>query len=57
MKEENLEALSSRLEMIQELLQAELLRDPHMVVVIAGDFNRHNPLWGGASISGKSRQE
>jgi hypothetical protein len=25
--------------------------------VIAGDFNRHNPLWGGDSISSTARQE
>ena len=43
-KEENLEELSSRLEMINGLIQGELLRDPHTEVVIAGDFNRHNPL-------------
>ena len=56
-KEENLEALTSRLEIINGLFQSELLRDPHTEVVIAGDFNRHNPLWGGSHISSTSKQE
>ena len=56
-KEENLEELSSRLEMINGLIQGELLRDPHTKVVIAGDFNRHNPLWGGSHISTTLTQE
>ena len=49
-KEENLEELSSRLEMIKRLAQDELIRDPHTEIVIAGDFNRHNQLWGGSRI-------
>jgi hypothetical protein len=52
-----LEALTSRLEIINGLFQSELLRDPHTEVVIAGDFNRHNPLWGGSHISSTSKQE
>ena len=56
-KEENLEELSSRLEMINGLIQGELLRDPHTEVVIAGDFNRHNLLWGGSHISTILMQE
>ena len=43
-KEENLEALTSRLDKINELVQQERLRDPYTEIVIAGDFNRHNPL-------------
>lgn len=43
-KQENLEEHTSRLEMIDELVQNELLRDPHIEVVVAGDFNRYNPL-------------
>jgi hypothetical protein len=56
-KEENLEELTSRLEMINGLVSNELLRDPHTEVVIAGDFNRHNPLWGGSHITSTSKQE
>lgn len=53
--EENLEELSSRVEMISKLVQDELLRDPHTEVIIAGDFNRHNPLWGGSDIANAPR--
>ena len=56
-KEENLEGLSSRPEMINGLIQGELLRDPHTEVVIAGDFNRHNPPWEGGHISTTLTQE
>ena len=50
-KEENLEELSSRLEIINGLIQGELLRDLYTKVVIVGDFNQHNPLQGGSYIS------
>ena len=43
-KEENLEELFSRLEIINRLIQGELLRDLYTKVVITGDFNRHNLL-------------
>lgn len=56
-KEENLEELTSRLEMINEMVQNELLRDPHTDVVVAGDFNRHSQLWGGSRVSRTSRQD
>lgn len=56
-KDENLEELSSRLDMIRGLVETEQLRDPHMEVVIAGDFNRHNPLWGGSHINSTASQE
>ena len=49
-REENLEELSIRLHAIDELVQRERLRDPHTEVVVAGDFNRHNPMWGGSHI-------
>ena len=45
-KEEGREALTSRLGMIRDVVQREQLRDPCTEVVVAGDFNRHNPLWG-----------
>ena len=38
-KEENLKELSSRLEKIKGLAQDELIHDPYMEIVIAGDFN------------------
>ena len=56
-KEENLEELSSKLEIINGLIQGELLRDPHTKVIIVGDFNRHNPLQGGSHISTTLIQE
>jgi exonuclease III len=56
-KEENLEELRSRLHAIDELVQRERLRDPHTEVVVAGDFNRHIPLWGGSHIDSTARQE
>ena len=43
-KEENLEELFSRLEIINNLIQGKLLRDLYTKVVIIGNFNRYNPL-------------
>jgi len=43
-KEENLEELSSKLEIINSLIQGELLRDLYTKVVIIGDFNWYNLL-------------
>lgn len=45
-----MEKLSSRLQVIDELVERERLRDPHTEMVVAGDFNRHNLLWGGSHI-------
>jgi len=56
-REENKEELSSRLRTIEELVQQEKLRDPQTKVIIAGDFNRHNPLWGGSCIDNTASQE
>jgi exonuclease III len=56
-KDENLEELSSRLEAISKLIQEERLRDPHVEAIVAGDFNRHNPLWGGDRINSTASQE
>ncbi|KAF9728557.1 zinc knuckle [Paraphaeosphaeria minitans] len=56
-REENMEELSSRLQAIDELVQRERLRDPHTEMVVAGDFNRHNPLWGGSHIDSTASQE
>ena len=43
-KEENLEKLNSRLEMIKELVQRELIHNSHIEIIVASDFNRHSPL-------------
>jgi hypothetical protein len=56
-KEEGWEALTSRLNLIKDVIQQEQLCDPHTEVVVAGDFNRHNPLWGGSNIRTASRQD
>jgi exonuclease III len=56
-KEENLEELSNRLEIISRLIKKEQQYDPHTEVVITGDFNRHNPLWGGSRINTTASQE
>jgi len=56
-KDESWEALTSRLDMIKEIVQEEQLRDPYTEVVVAGDFNRHNPLWGGSSVGNEPRQD
>ena len=56
-KEENLEELFSRLEIINGLIQGKLLRNPYIEVVIIDDFNRHNPLQGGSYISTILTQE
>lgn len=52
---ENMEELGSRLQAIDKLVQRERLRYPHTEVVVAGDFNRHNPLWGGSHIDNTAR--
>ena len=56
-KDENLEELSKRLKIISRLVEEERLHDPHTEVVIAGDFNRHNQLWGGSRINSIASQE
>ena len=56
-KEENLEKLSSRLEIINSLIQGKLLRDLYTKVVIIGNFNWHNLLQGGSYISTILTQE
>jgi endonuclease/exonuclease/phosphatase family metal-dependent hydrolase len=56
-REENMEELNSRLRTIDELVQRERLGDPHIEVVVAGDFNRHNLLWGGSHIDSTASQE
>jgi hypothetical protein len=56
-RDENLEELKNRLDIVRGLVEAERLRDPHTEVVIAGDFNRHNPLWGGSHINSTASQE
>lgn len=56
-KDKNLEELCTRLDMIRGLVDAERLRDLHTEVVIAGDFNRHNQLWGGSHIDSTASQE
>lgn len=38
-------------------VQKKLLRNLHTEVVIASNFNRHNPLWGRSYISSALRQE
>lgn len=43
-KEENRIKLETRLNLINQLAQEELLRNPHVELLIAGDFNRHNSL-------------
>jgi exonuclease III len=54
-REENLEELGIRLHTIDELVQRKRLRDPHTEIVVTGDFNRHNPLWGGSHIDSTAR--
>ena len=56
-KKENLNKLSSRLEIINSLIQGKLLHNLYTKVVIAGDFNRHNLLQGGSYISTTLTQE
>ena len=56
-REENLKELSSRLEAISKLIQEERLQDSHIEAIVAGDFNRHNSLWGGDCINSIASQE
>lgn len=56
-KDESKEVLTSRLDAIKGIVQQEQLRDPHTEVIVAGDFNRHNPLWGGSSVGNEPRQD
>lgn len=56
-REKNRQKPESRLSLINRLAQEELLYDPRTEFFIAGDFNRHNPLWGGSSVRSGLRQE
>jgi len=48
--------LCARLRLINELIERTKNKWPDMEVVVAGDFNRHDILWGGPSIRETYRQ-
>lgn len=55
MVEDNGEVFN-RLQEIQSAITNERARDPELELCIAGDMNRHDILWGGATITNGVRQ-
>ena len=54
--EANREQLRERLQAIQQAIDQERTQDPSVELIIAGDFNRHDILWGGNHIGNTRRQ-
>ena len=50
------EQMRMRLNLLYELLEREKNNQPDIDVVVAGDFNRHDTLWGGEGV-GESRRQ
>jgi endonuclease/exonuclease/phosphatase (EEP) superfamily protein YafD len=48
--------LHSRLQQVQEAITGERNDNPELEVFIAGDFNRHDTIWGGNEVATKQRQ-
>jgi hypothetical protein len=53
--EANREQLRERLQAIQQAIEQERIQDPRVELIIAGDFNRHDILWGGNHIGNSPR--
>lgn len=50
------EQLQSRLQLLQRTIEDERTRFPRLELLIAGDFNRHDLLWGGDEVGLSPRQ-
>ena len=48
--------LQSRLQEVQEAITGERNNNPELEVFIAGDFNRHDTVWGGNEVAVEPRQ-
>jgi hypothetical protein len=48
--------LQSRLQKVQEAITGERNNNPELEVFIAGDFNRHDTIWGGNEVAVEPRQ-
>jgi hypothetical protein len=48
--------LHSRVQEAQEAITRERDNNPELEVFIAGDFNRHDTIWGGNEVAAESRQ-
>lgn len=50
------EQMQTRLQLLHELAEREKRDDANTDIVVAGDFNRHDTLWGGAAVGETVRQ-
>ncbi|MGH2507601.1 MAG: endonuclease/exonuclease/phosphatase family protein, partial [Ktedonobacteraceae bacterium] len=48
---DNLRILEHNLEIIQQLYDKALRQQPNLYLIVAGDFNRHDRLWGGSQAN------
>ena len=48
--------MQARLQLLRELIRSEKTNDPEIDIVVAGDFNRHDTLWGGPAVGETVRQ-
>jgi ribonuclease HI len=55
-KEEDEYQLACRMQELQRIIDREKSVNPRLEILIAGDFNRHDSLWGGPSVALEQRQ-
>ena len=55
-REKNLRQLTTRLEMIEKAYRQERSLDERLELIVTGDFNRWDLLWGGNQVATRERQ-
>ena len=55
-KEEDEQQLARRMQEIQRAFEREKITNPDLEILVAGDFNRHDSLWGGPQVALEQRQ-
>jgi exonuclease III len=54
--EEDEQQLASYMQEIQKVIEREKTTKPELEILVAGDFNRHDSLWGGPQVALEQRQ-
>ena len=55
-REENEQQLAHRMQDVQRIIDKEKTTHPDLELIVAGDFNRHDSLWGGSHVALERRQ-
>jgi len=50
-REENEQQLANREQEIQRMIGKEKINNPGLEIIVAGDFNQHDSLWGGSHVA------